>query len=125
MYSYYLIVQSIIINDLQTWCATEVDKVGIFHGNPINWYDFWGFCGPDCLTHEETMTWKKDETVKVTLQYNNPAFRAGLELYGIILPWIVFLGLILTVILPMTGRVPVQSEIPYLFPIFNSSPDDC
>ena len=108
MYSYYLIVQSIIINDLQTWCATEVDKVGIFHGNPINWYDFWGFCGPDCLTHEETMTWKKDETVKVTLQYNNPAFLAGLELYGIILPWISFLGLILTTGLPMTGRVPSQ-----------------
>ena len=105
MYSYYLIVQSIIINDLQTWCATDVDKVGIFHGNPMNWYDFWGFCGPDCLTHEETMTWKKDETVKVTLQYNNPAFWAGLELYGIILPWIVFIGLILTIILPITGKV--------------------
>ena len=64
------------------------------------------------------MTWKKDETVKVTLQYNNPAFRAGLELYGIILPWIVFLGLILTVILPMTGRVPVQSGFSMTFLIF-------
>ena len=63
----------------------------------------------DCPTHKETLSWKKDETVKMTLQYKyNPALWAGLELYGIILPWIVFIGLILTIILPITGKVTMQ-----------------
>ena len=59
--------------------------------------------------HEDTFTWRKDKTVKMTVQYNyNPALWAGLELYGIILPWIVFIGLILTIILPITGKVTMQ-----------------
>ena len=66
-------------------------------------------CGPDCVLHEDTFGWRKDKTVKMIVQYNyNPALWAGLELYGIILPWIVFIGLILTVILPITGKVTMQ-----------------
>ena len=83
-----------IIYHVQHWCATD----GGF-----------GWCGPDCVLHEDTFTWRKDKTIKMTVQYNyNPALWAGLELYGIILPWIVFIGLILTVILPITGKVTMQ-----------------
>ena len=88
---------------IQTWCATEVDKDGVT-GVTL------GYCGPDCPTHEETLTWSKDETVKVTLQYNNPALRIGLELYGAILLWIFVLGLILTIFTPILGKsCPVHS----------------
>ena len=67
------------------------------------------WCGPDCVLQEDTFGWRKDETIKMTFQYiYNPALWAGLELYGIILPWIVFLGLILTIILPITGKVTMQ-----------------
>ena len=97
--------------DLQTWCATEVDQDGIFQGNPYNFEKpKWGFCGPDCPTHEETLTWSKDETVKVTLTYSNPALMVGLELYGAILLWIFVLGLILTIFTPILGKsCPVHS----------------
>ena len=88
-----------IIYHVQPWCAT----VAVFNG-----YNF-GWCGPDCVLHEDTFTWRKDKTIKMTVQYNyNPALWAGLELYGIILPWIVFIGLILTIILPITGKVTMQ-----------------
>ena len=90
-------------NDLQTWCATEVDKDGIFQGNPNDLEDPWGFCGPDCPTHEETLTWRKDETAKVTLQYSNSDPWVGLELYGSVIHWIVLLGLILTTV-PILGK---------------------
>ena len=106
-------------NDLQTWCATEVDKDGIFQGNPGYWEDPWGFCGPDCPTHEETLTWRKDETAKVTLQFSNSALWVGLELYGGVLPWIFILGLILTTVLPILGKVIIKSEFPIVFPIIS------
>ena len=104
--------ENIFVNnyDLQTWCATEVDQDGIFQGDPGDGDDPWGFCGPDCPTHEETLTWSKDETVKVTLTYSNPALRIGLELYGAILLWIFVLGLILTIFTPILGKsCPVHS----------------
>ena len=83
-----------IIFCVQPWCST-----GYIHDG----YN-WGYCGPECATHEETlMIWRKDETVKMTLQYHNRQLWAGLELYGSILPWIVFLGLILTTGLPLAG----------------------
>ena len=87
-----------------------MDQDGIFQGELIDWSDPWGFCGPDCPTHEETLTWSKDETVKVTLTYSNPALRIGLELYGAILLWIFVLGLILTIFTPILGKsCPVHS----------------
>ena len=89
-----------IIYHVQPWCSTN--DVTDFETN-------WGFCGPDCVMHEDSFTWRKDKTIKMTVQYNyNPALWAGLELYGIILPWIVFIGLILTIILPITGKVTMQ-----------------
>ena len=91
-----------IIYHVQPWCSTGDVYVG--------WN--WGFCSPDCVMHEDTFTWRIDKTVKMTVQYNyNPALWAGLELYGIILPWIVFIGLILTVILPITGKVTMQPGV--------------
>ena len=75
-----------------------------------------GYCAPECPLHEDTISWRKDETAKVTLQYFNPSLRAGLELYGIILPWIVILGLILTTGLPIAGNVSVT--IYMIYPIF-------
>ena len=60
--------------------------------------------------HEDTFTWRKDETIKMTVQFNdNPALWAGLELYGNILPWIFFPGLLLTTILPITGKAILQT----------------
>ena len=97
-------------NDLQTWCVTEVG---------------WGWCDPDCPTHEETLTWRKDETAKVTLQYSNSALWVGLELYGSILPWIFLLGLVLATLPPILGKVIVQSQFHIMFPSFNSSHEDC
>ena len=55
--------------------------------------------------HEDTMTWRKDETVKVTLHYYNNALWVGLELYGSVIPWMFLLGLILTTVLPVLGKV--------------------
>ena len=88
-------------NDLQTECATEVDKDGWSVGRL--WY-----CGSDCQTHEEALTWRTDETFKMTLQYDNKALWTGLELYGCILLWIFPIGLILTIGVPIAGKVTVQ-----------------
>ena len=86
-----------------------MDKDGIFQGNPTTWQDPWGFCGPDCPTHEETLTWRKDETAKVTLQYSNSAlWWVGVELYDSVVPWIVLLGLFLTTV-PILGKGIVHS----------------
>ena len=85
---------------VQPWCST----VDVYDG-----YN-WGFCSPNCLMHEDTMTWSKDETVKVTLTYSNLALMVGLELYGAILLWIFVLGLILTIFTPILGKsCPVHS----------------
>ena len=94
-------------NELQTWCATEVDKDGIFQGDPGVWEDPWGFCGPDCPTHEETLTWRKDETVKVTLHYYNPLLWTGLKFYGILSSCLLLYSLILTAVLSAIGTIIV------------------
>ena len=102
-----------IIAHVQAWCSTGYIHTG---------YN-WGTCGPDCVWHEDTISWRKDETVKMTLQYYNHALWVGLEVYGSILLWIFPLGLILTTILPITGKVIVQSQFPIIVPIiqFQSS----
>ena len=110
MYSYYLIVQSIIINDLQTWCATEVDKDGIYQGDRSSSNEQWGFCDPDCPTHEETMTWRKDKRMKMTLHYHDhttDALWAGLNWYLRSLLVISLYGLLFTTIMPILGIVMV------------------
>ena len=62
--------------------------------------------------HEDTFTWRKDETVQVTLHYYNNALWVGLELYGSVIPWMFLLGLILTTVLPVLGKVILQSQFP-------------
>ena len=111
---------SIIINDIQTWCATEVDKDGIFQGDRLTSNEQWGYCGPDCPTHEETMTWRKDKTIKMTLHYHDhttDALWAGLEWYLWSLLPISFLGLLFTTAMPILGKVMVQSVFPIIVPI--------
>ena len=87
------------------WCATEVDEDGIFQGSPNNFEDPWGYCDTDCQSHEEALTWWKDETVKVTLQYHNKALWAGLELYGNLLTGFFLYSLILTVLISALGNI--------------------
>ena len=73
------------------------------------WLDL---CGVDCQTHEEALTWRTDETFKMTLQYDNKALWVGLELYGHILLWISLIILILTTGVLIAGKVtcPVTIE---------------
>ena len=108
--------------NLQTRCATEVDKDGILQGQFLILDDPWGFCGPDCPTHEETVTWNTDETFKMTLTYNNPLLFSGLELYGTLLAGIFICGLMI-VLVPAMGKTTVQS-IFYYDNLINSSHDD-
>ena len=115
-YSYHFPKFSRMINyGLQIWCATEVDKDGISLGNPSNPSKAsslsWGICHPDCPTHEESLTWRKDETVKMTLQYNNPVLWAGLEMYGILLSCFLLYTLILTALISALGKILRLSTI--------------
>ena len=74
---------------IQAWCATAVDE-------DREVWSKWGYCGPDCLTHEETLIWRKDETVKMTLQYKTDTgvLWTGLEWYGKLLAGILGVTLI-------------------------------
>ena len=106
----------------QTWCATEVDKDGIIatleqDGNN------WGFCDPDCPTHEESLTWRKDETFKMTLQYDNPLLWTGLEFYGILFAIILLYSLILTAVPSAIGTM-IGTISHSIFQFINSSHDD-
>ena len=92
--------------DLQSWCATSSKFVGFVHllfemDKP------WGFCGPDCPTHEETMTWSTDTTVKMTLTYDNTNLLIGLMLYGYLLAGIITCGLVI-VLVPAIGKTTAQ-----------------
>ena len=101
-----------LINDLQKWCATEVDKDGIAQKS--------SFCDPDCPTHEETMTWRKDKTIKMTLHYHDhttDALWAGLEWYLWSLLPISVIGVLFTTAMPILGKVMVQSVFPIIVPI--------
>ena len=82
------------------WCSTKVDENGVEIPN------YWGYCPADCRTHEETLTWIKDETVKMTLQYNNDkaVLWTGLEWYGKLLAGILAVTLILATLLLATGK---------------------
>ena len=87
-------------------CATKTDEnEGYVSG-------FWGYCGPDCLTHEEAINnpWFTDETVQMTLQYYNTALWTGLKLYGYLLTGILIVGLILTTVLPAFGKITSRNH---------------
>ena len=84
-------------------CATKTDE----NERYVSGSGFWGYCGPECLTHEEAINnpWSTDETVQMTLQYDNTALWTGLELYGYLLTGILIVGLILTTVLPAFGKI--------------------
>ena len=67
-----------------------------------------GVCGPECLTHEDTLNWLKDETLKMTLQYNhNPVLMAGLEWYGILSSCFLLYSVILTASITAIGKYDI------------------
>ena len=109
--------------DIQTWCPTEVDKDGIFQGEPIDFYDPWGNCGPDCPTHEETLSWTTDETFKMTVQYGNAVLSSGLKLYGILLVGSFICGLMI-ILVTATGKITVQPKFSIIYIHINSSNDE-
>ena len=70
----------------------------------------WGFCGPDCVLHEDTFSWRKDKTIKMTLHYHDhttDALLAGLNWYAGSLLIVSFYGLLFTTIMPILGIVMV------------------
>ena len=85
----------IFYDNIQPYCST---------GEVFNGYNF-GWCGPECVMHEDSFTWRKDATVKITLQYNNAALLTRLEWYGIILTCLLLYSLILTAFLSAIGTL--------------------
>ena len=110
-------------NDIQFWCATDVDQDGIVKRSGANKWSSstWGWCSSDCPIHEQNwrkeVTWTKDETVKMTLQYYNPVLWAGLEFYGFLLACLLLYSLILTALISATGTITVtiSYNCSYLF----------
>ena len=64
-----------------------------------------GICGPDCLSHEQTMIWKVAETLKMTLQYDNSVTEIGMKVYGYLITGIFITGLTLATLLPATSKI--------------------
>ena len=86
---------------MEKYCPTKVDENGVETGS-------WGYCGPDCRSHEETVTWEKEESIKMTLQYDNSVnLRTWLKIYGYLLSGVVLVGLILTMLIPAMGKIIV------------------
>ena len=54
------------------------------------------------------MTWSKDETAKVTLQYDNPALWTGLELYGNLLTYFLLYSLILAAFVSTISKMNMK-----------------
>ena len=49
-------------------------------------------------------SWKKDETFKMTIQYDNSALWTAVNLYGNILPFLVLYSMGLSILLPALGK---------------------
>ena len=64
----------------------------------------WGWCGPDCAMHNESITWTKDVTFKITVQYGNAVLFNGLKLFGILLVGICIIGLMIILVVAM-GKI--------------------
>ena len=54
--------------------------------------------------HEDTFTWKKDATFKMTVQYGNAVLFSGLKLYGILLVGICIIGLMIILVVAI-GKI--------------------
>ena len=72
--------------------------------------------------HEDTFTWKKDATFKMTVQYGNAVLFSGLKMYGILLVGIFTIGLII-ILVPSMGKITVQPKITIINININSSHD--
>ena len=79
------------------FCAFKLDE----NGNALEF----DICGPECLSHEQTMIWKMAETLKMTLQFDNSVIKIGMKVYGFLMTGIFIIGLILTIVLPATSKV--------------------
>ena len=80
-------------------CSTKNDEKGVWI------WGYGGICGPDCLTHEEAMTWRKDESFKMSLQFHNDPLWTGLELYGKLLAGIFIYASVLTTLISAIGKI--------------------
>ena len=91
---------------LGNFCPTKVDENGV----PIARYE--GYCGPDCPTQEESLklSWRKDDTFKMTLQYkyDDQALWTGLELYGLLSSCFLLYSFILTAVISAIGKVVIR-----------------
>ena len=75
------------------YCATKLDE----HGDVLEA----GVCGSECMSDAETRIWKKADTLKLTLQYDNySVIEILIKVYGFLLTGIFIIGLILTTLLP-------------------------
>ena len=83
----------------------------------------WGWCGPECAMHNETITWTKDVTFKMTVQYGNAVLVNGLKLYGILLVGISIIGLMIILVLAM-GKIALQQKFTIINININSSHDE-
>ena len=73
--------------------------------------------------HEDTLTWTKDVTFKMTVQYGNAVLVNGLKLYGILLVGISIIGLMIILVLAM-GKITVQQKFTIINLNINSSHDE-
>ena len=84
-------------------CATKVDG----NGNGLEF----GYCGSECLSHQQTMIWNIAETLKITLQYDNSVIDIGMKVYGYLITGISIIGLILATLLPATSKIIVTFDL--------------
>ena len=73
--------------------------------------------------HNDTMTWTKDVTFKMTVQYGNAVLVNGLKLYGILLVSIFIIGLMIILVLAM-GKIAVQQKFTIINININSSHEE-
>ena len=75
------------------------------------------------MMHNESMTWTKDVTFMLTIQYGNAVLFNGLKLYGILLVSIFIIGLMIILVLAM-GKILVQQKFTIINININSSHDE-
>ena len=50
-------------------------------------------------------SWRKDETLKMTIKYDNSALWTAMNLYGNILPFLMIYSMGLSILLPALGKI--------------------